>query len=509
LVSIDTLRADHVGCYGYPRDTTPNIDAFSRDGVRFRTAIAHASSTTASHASIFTSLLPLHHGAQRARRQPISDDVDTMAQIMQGAGYRTVSYNGGGQVAAMWGFDRGFDIYESDRGAFARKVQKAIRWMDGNAGGKFFMFLHTYEVHAPYTPAARFMAAFDADYAGNLDDEISTHLLIEINNGTRTLDQQDARHIVNAYDAEIRSMDEAFGTLVGYLKRRGLLDRTILVFTSDHGEEFGEHGQFGRHSHALYDELLRVPLIVRLPGGKFAGKVVERQVRGIDILPTVLDLLDLESPDQCDGSSLTPLMRKRRGTLRAAVSQIDARQEPPMTSIRTESKKLILGTRSFVDGAAHRWYASRMELAGPLQDVDLPIESFHAPRRLRISLDGDTLRETVIQPRKRPLSLPAVPAGGRLTLEALTPCTRPADVGIDLDLPCVSFRVFDPFEFFLLEKDPGEQRNRFDAAGQRRAVARLRRQLDEMLTGRAPADPDQVQIDRTTRERLKALGYAD
>ena len=159
LISIDTLRADHLGCYGYGPNTSPNIDEFSTDAVLFSTTIAQASSTEPSHASIFTSRIPAHHGAMRALRLPISPDVVTLPEVMQKAGYRTISYNGGGQVSAHYGFGRGFEVYDSTRGEnrFTEKVDAAIDWLENNAGEKFFFFLHSYEVHAPYKPPAEYI----------------------------------------------------------------------------------------------------------------------------------------------------------------------------------------------------------------------------------------------------------------------------------------------------------------------------------------------------------------
>jgi arylsulfatase A-like enzyme len=509
LISIDTLRADHLGCYGYPRETTPNLDEFSEQGVRFDRTIAHAPSTTASHASIFTSLIPPHHGAQRSKRQPISDKVRTMAEILREAGYRTVSYNGGGQVSAEYGFDRGFEVYEIERGGFSKTVGKAVRWMQHHPDEKFFMFLHTYEVHAPYQPNPAFMEIFDADYSGELDDQIPMRLLLEINDGTATIDEPGTQHIVNAYDAEIRSMDKAFGQLVRYLNTRELLEHTIVIFTSDHGEEFDEHAQIGRHSFALYDEILRVPLIIRLPGKKLASTVVVQPVRSIDILPTLIELLGLESSDQFEGSTLTALMRGRESADRVAVSQVDSRNDPSPISIRTGSEKLILGTRSFVEGAPYRWYEREVEFTGTPPGITLPIESLHRPRRLRISVDGEPIKEVLIRPRKQPLTVHVTAPESRITIEAVTPCTRPEDLELDLGLPCVSFRVFNPFELYRLADDPSEQRNLLDEAGHREDVSRLRRQLDEILASRETPHPEEVEIDPRTREQLKALGYID
>jgi arylsulfatase A-like enzyme len=510
LISIDTLRADHLGCYGYPRPTSPAVDRFSKQSVLFRTAIAHAPSTEPSHASMFTSLLPAHHGGLRAKHQPISEDVTMMAEILHEAGLRTISYNGGGQVAASYGFDRGFELYESSADPFANKVGDAIRWLDEHAEERFFMFLHTYEVHAPYSPMPRFMDMFDADYQGELEDSISPGLLIDVNEGKVILDEQDQQHIVNAYDAEIRSMDSAFGHLVGYLEQRGLLDKTLVVFTSDHGEEFGEHAQMGRHSHTLYDELLHVPLIVRMPGGNFSSTVVERQVRGIDILPTVLDVLGLESPGPHDGSSLTGLMTGRDEQPRVAVSQIDTADVLPPSSIRTETQKLITAPRALVEGAPYRWYEDKVELVSVTHALSVPVESFHHERRVRASVDGKVVKEGLIHPWKHPFDVQfRTPEERVVTIESLEPCTRPAEVGVELEAPCVSFRIFNPFEYFALDTDPAEQDNLFDDTVQQETVARLKQQLDEILASRPSPGEKKIELDEKTRERLRALGYVD
>jgi arylsulfatase A-like enzyme len=342
LVSIDTLRPDHLGCYGYPKPTSPNIDRLARESVLFRTAIAHAPSTTPSHASIFTSLIPARHLALRAFGAAISPGAVTMAEHLQRAGYRTVSYNGGGQVSAAYGFDRGFETYESRPGASFREiVAEATRWLDAHEGERFFMFLHTYEVHAPYAPDARHLALFDADYAGELPSETSPRLLIEINDGKRQVTPRDIEHIVATYDAEIRSMDEGMGGLVDRLRRGGLDRRTLLVFTSDHGEEFGEHGQIGKHSHTLYDEVLRVPLVLRFPDRAHAGRSVREPVRGVDIMPTVLEVLGLKAPNGLDGASVLDLLGTRQRAPGPAVAQIDLRSDPPPRAIRTERDKFI------------------------------------------------------------------------------------------------------------------------------------------------------------------------
>jgi len=345
LISIDTLRADHLGCYGYRVATSPAIDRFAGEAVLFETAVAQAPSTEPSHASIFTSLLPSHHGAYFSMKAPLHPDNVTMAEILRGQGLATKSVNDGAQVQAKWGFDQGFDEYTTLPGppteyTFRRTVEHAVAWLEAHGDERFFLFLHTYEPHHPYTPGQRFYELVGHTNESDLPAEISKQLLEELNRRFDTLTAAEKRHIVAAYDAEIRSMDEAFGRLVAELERLGLYESTLIVFTSDHGEELGERDRMGWHSHALFDEQLLVPLIVRLPGGRHAGRRVATQVRSIDILPTVLDVLGVPPLAVFEGETLMPLVRGEPGADRPAVSQRDVATPRGPISLRTGRWKL-------------------------------------------------------------------------------------------------------------------------------------------------------------------------
>jgi len=354
LISIDTLRADHLGCYGYPQNTTPNIDEFSKDSVLFKETIAQAPSTTPSHASIFTSSIPSHHGAFFSMRKPIPQDLVTMAEILRENGYKTISFNGGAQIAAEFGFDQGFDTYDSwqvkknqpsitliDKVDFTiEKVDSAIDWIRTHPNEKFFLFLHTYEVHHPYTPKKEYLDLFEKHYSGDLPAHISGRLLEKINKGNLEISKEDEQHIVNTYDAEIYSMDIAFGTLVDFLKKEDLYDSIVVIFTSDHGEEFREHGWTGWHSHTLYDELLKVPLMVKFENSKYGGTVIEEQVRSIDILPTLLDILNIASLECFEGTSLVKRFNSTNRKELLAVSEQDTVGQRHPATIRTKRWKL-------------------------------------------------------------------------------------------------------------------------------------------------------------------------
>jgi len=356
LISVDTLRADHLGCYGYRKDTTPRIDDFRGDAALFEEAIAHAPSTLPSHASIFTSLLPSHHGASVANSFGVAPGAITLTEILKAEGYATASFNGGIQLDPIYGLDRGFDVYAAARPSvaiadllvdpvdmFDHAVDEAMRWIETSRDDPFFLFLHTYELHHPYTPKPEILELFAADYDGSLPNDISVDLLKRINDGDVELAAGDLGHIIATYDAELRSVDAAFGRLIDFLRDEGLYDNAIIVLTSDHGEEFGEHGFVGWHSHTLYDELLRVPLIMKLPGSEYAGASAAYQVRGIDVAPTILEKLGLDAPSSFEGTSLLGPLAGSSNVPEHAVSRKDVLMTDDFASIRTRDWKWFRG----------------------------------------------------------------------------------------------------------------------------------------------------------------------
>lgn len=349
LISIDTLRRDHLGCYGYDRPTSPNLDALCREAAVFDQAISHAPSTLLSHASMLTSLLPHRHGASFGARRPLPQDVVTLAEVLKERGFRTASFNDGAQLAHRWDLHQGFDLWKANQkgdDTFDRVVGQALRWLDrpSPTEAPFFLFLHTYEVHHPYTPAAQDLERVGAaSYDGWLGNTVEVRELRRINQGAATADPADLAFIEAAYDAEIRSMDRALGQLLDGLRERGLLESTLVVFTSDHGEEFGEHGQVGWHSHTLYDELLRVPLVVRFPEQRWAGRKIQRQVRLIDVAPTALEAVGAAAPREWQGVSLLGLLGTAEVPPLVAVSKIDTPAELEIYSLRTGRWKLYDG----------------------------------------------------------------------------------------------------------------------------------------------------------------------
>jgi len=347
LISIDTLRPDHLSCYGYDRMVTPGIDRLAEDGIRFDVAIAHAPNTLPSHASMLTSLYPEHHGAYYGRKTRIPSSLPTLATVLSDLGYRTVSYNGGAQIAPEYGLNTGFDRYVTLGGTpFSVNNDSTFTWIEENGADSTFFFLHTYEVHYPFTPRYRYLKRLGNTYKGPLPRRIDKPLLMEINQEKRQVSQSDIRHIIDTYDAEILSMDEAVAAFIDSLKALGLYDNAVIVFTSDHGEEFGEHGMYGWHGHTMYDELLHVPLIIKLPKSIAAGTVINEQVRSIDIAPTILEIAGSPIPVSFAGKSLIPMIFQKKSLREppfrnVSKAQKDMGRHGYIISIRTSDWKLF------------------------------------------------------------------------------------------------------------------------------------------------------------------------
>lgn len=314
LISIDTLRADRVGVYGAYRPVTPAIDALAAASVVFTEVWAPWPETSGSHMSLFTSRYPSEHGVTSFINAPPAS-IELLAERLRREGYLTRAFTEDGGVWAYAGFARGFSAYSEHRspdfvyrGEAAATFADATRWVEAHGADTFFLFVHTYQVHAPYAPPGAYRTLF-TDTPGR---EPSDHALDALN-----------------YDREVRFTDDQVGAFLAALQRLGLAERTIVVFTSDHGEEFGEHGGAG-HGRTLHREVLQVPLIVSAPGLLRAARVTAAASL-LDVAPTILDLLGLAADPQHRGTSLVAAARGTAARVdRPIFSEVDRvdRNEP-------------------------------------------------------------------------------------------------------------------------------------------------------------------------------------
>ena len=381
LITIDTLRADHVACYGYKQIETPTIDAIAVDGVRFTQAFTHSPITNTSHTTILTGLLPSVHGVTDFG-VPLSPQHVTWAELLKKQGYQTAAFIGAvildSQTLAP-GLDRGFDFYDNfpakpdtrERwGRVERRAQTVVQhaesWLDQHPNSRVprFMWIHLFDPHDPYEPPPPFSEKY-------------------------------AQHL---YDGEIAYADFALGHFIATLKKSGAYQNAIIIIVGDHGEGLGEHGE-DTHGLFLYDSTLHVPLIVKTPGAAHHGMVIDALVRTTDILPTVLSLTNTPAPAELNGESLIPLINTETKPARELFGETDYPLRwgwAPLRAVRKENAK-------FIEAPKPEFYDLQTD---PHELKNLyPLQSTNAP--------STQLQRLQTEMAKWKAKLPAPPAGAQ------------------------------------------------------------------------------------------------
>lgn len=287
VITIDTLRADRLSSFGSTTVSTPDIDRIAAEGFGFTRCFAHTVTTLPSHANIFLGVLPPYHGVHDNANFVVPEGITTMAEVFRQSGYETAAFVGAYPLDRRFGLDRGFSLYDDDYGTqdFSRPVfverpasevvDRALGWLKA-ASGPWFLWVHVFDPHYPYSPPEPFRSRFSQ----------------------------------SPYDGEVAYVDRELGRLLAFLRDNNLIDRTVIVLTSDHGESLGEHGE-KTHGYLAYNSTLHVPLIIRAPGFK-GGRSETAVVSHVDIFPTVCDLLGLQKPAGLQGRSLLPVLRGKK-----------------------------------------------------------------------------------------------------------------------------------------------------------------------------------------------------
>lgn len=319
LISIDSLRPDHLGAYGYDRrGISPHIDALAAEGVVFERAVSTTTWTLPAHASMLTGLYPVVHGVHGADDR-LPEAAVLVSEAFQEAGYATRAVVAAPYLNAAFGFDQGWDTYDDATSIFESRPEnaddshwkttspevhrRALEALDAVGEGPFFLFVHYWDVHYDYAPPPPYDTMFDPDYEGTV-----TSLNFYWNDAIRPgMAPRDLQHIVALYDGEIAYTDSYVGRLFDELRDRGLWDDALVVLTADHGDEFFEHGEKG-HERNLFGTTLDVPLIVKLPGGERAGSRSDQFVSLVDVADTLLDVAGTPSTGVSQGRSLHAML---------------------------------------------------------------------------------------------------------------------------------------------------------------------------------------------------------
>ena len=328
LITIDTLRPDHLSAYGYPRKTSPSIDELASKGVTFDLAFTYWPKTRGSFAAMFTSLYAAQHGLT-VRDRDLPEFNETLAEAFRNAGYRTAAAVDNGNLDSKLGYAQGFDVYEETwlRGETElARTEIITRFGEEFLAGKgdarpFLLWLHYVNPHAPYDPPAEHLSRFEGD--GQIPRGSVLPEVVGFHGGVnRKMTVEGARtwgDYVDRYDAEILLADEQVGRLIKALNESPHAGTTIVALTSDHGESLGDHDYFFDHGDDLFNPSLRIPLVFSFPGFLPAGERVEGVVSSLDIYPTLLDLAQIPfptGPPGLQGASVLPLIRGTKSSLR-------------------------------------------------------------------------------------------------------------------------------------------------------------------------------------------------
>lgn len=513
LISIDALRADHLGLYGYPEPTSPFLDELARRAVVFDHAFAQIPSTLPSHMSMFTGLYPAEHGVFPPSAV-LAPEIRTLPEILHHADFRTAGHTEGGYVQGGYGFARGFDEWTdtpyADDTDVERTLGHGVAFLESvQPGENFFLFLHTYTVHDPYWPPERYRKMFWPGPPPPGAGEPNGPHFAAINDGKLDTTPEAIAYYKALYDASIRYLDDRLRQFFADLEASGLADQTTVILTADHGEEFLEHGKLV-HTQ-IYPECLHIPLIVVHPGER-QGVRIGNLVQTIDFAPTIYDLAGVQPPEGLSGKSLKPLLRSPERALSGeAYAEVKVLRFDGQALFAERDGKLLQATlASAVMESDGHWVSKETCFDALPPTLEFRAVAFHQPREIQVSVDGKPAAVLNFETDWKNYRL-ELPGGARKHLVSLTTagCDTPLDLGVGNDGRCLSFKLNGPplerRELFDLTADPAAAHDlSTEQSGLlRELLARLAMGYQQYLRT-APAA--QALTDEQVKN-LRALGY--
>lgn len=553
LISLDTLRADHLTSYGYDRPTSPFLDQLADRGALFENAYVQLPGTLPSHMSIFTGLYPNEHGVFPPNGA-LASEILTLPEILHRAGYKTAGFTEGGYVAGHFGFDRGFDRFDDNVPKLTNDIEvvfsRGLEFIQKHQGNEpFFLFLHTYAVHDPYFPPLPYTQRYldgmniPEELEGQFDlysykemplmtpnreaehrriyqatrDVVTANLppgadlptgpLLAAKNRGNSSEPSPATltYYTSLYDASINYVDDVLRAFFGSLETSGILDNTVIIVTSDHGEEFLEHGKLTHEQ--VYQECLHVPLIVLAPGVQ-RGLRVPDIVRSIDLAPTIYQLTGVVPSAPTSGVSLVPLL-ERTGLWNA--QDAFARDTANIgRSLHSFDQRLL---QTVVHQSAQqnqsRWHSRTAKFTTNQTKIEFRAMSYHTAREVNVTIDGSLHSKLEMTPEWQDFTIELDgKTVGRSFIFSSQGCEVPQEVAGSNDQRCLSFRIanfpVDNIELFDLTSDPS---GTIDMITQEPNLGKSLAQSMEHYGVNPIIDSETVTLSPEDIERLKSLGY--
>lgn len=515
LISVDTLGAHHVGTYGYERETTPNIDKWAEGAIVYEGAYAQLPGTLPSHMSMLTGLYPKEHGIYPSKNQPVAlaPDIWTLTEYLQNAGYRTAGFTEGGYVAGMYGFSRGFDEFEDGISSWPNVLRHAKQFLRTvGSEDSFFLFLHTYQVHDPYRPPTAFKELFRTREEP-LPFGPSGANLVKINQGKLSVSADDVADLRALHDAEIRFFDHRFPDLLTALDKCDLRHRTLLVFTSDHGEEFMEHGRLVHEQ--IYEPTVRIPLIIEVPDWQGRKRVPEL-VELVDLVTTILNWAHVPIASVKHGVDLLELAAQEGevGESWAFCESYVTRERVLVHRHNEREMKLIANGYGKLEGQTIVLSGTNI-LVGRDDVAKIRIRSDSLPLTVDVYTPDGTIESWAVSAEWMEKNVKSVNNGVMITLVTSSEDSRIANNQPPLFQPTVKIQsinselsIICDVRLFNLKADPGERTDLsvIEPNVTIQLSSELSRRLDQQ---QQIAQPLPITLPDHQRDRLRLLGYLE